>query len=240
MSKRLLGIIGGLGPMSSAYFYELITAHTKVNCDQDHLDLVLSSRASTPDRTAYILGNSNDSPLPFMIEDAKRLENYGVDEIVIICNTAHYFIDEVRKNVSIPVISMIEETAKYLNFNSKIHPAILATDGTIKSKAYQEKLDIYNIGLIVPDDKYQESVMDIIYNYIKKGITPPQNMLLNIEKHCISKGCDSIICGCTEISLAIQNFIDKDKFIDPLEILTYKVLTDFNKPTIGFENYNFE
>ena len=58
-NKNLLGIIGGLGPMSSAYFYELITTHTLAQKDQEHIDIILSSRASTPDRTDYILGLSD-------------------------------------------------------------------------------------------------------------------------------------------------------------------------------------
>ena len=62
--RKLLGIIGGLGPMSSAYFYELITEHTLASRDQDHIDIILSSHATTPDRTDYILGRSNESPLP--------------------------------------------------------------------------------------------------------------------------------------------------------------------------------
>lgn len=118
--KPLMGILGGLGPMASAYFYELITAHTKAERDQDHIDIILSSRSSTPDRTAFITGESDDSPLPFMVQDAKRLEAYGADAIVIPCNTAHYFIDEVRKSVSVPVPSIIEETAAHLKL-SLIH-----------------------------------------------------------------------------------------------------------------------
>ena len=88
---RLPGIIGGLGPMASVYFYEMITEHTLAKCDQDHIDLLLTSRATTPDRTAYILGQSDESPLPVMISEAKRLISAGADVIVIPCNTAHYF-----------------------------------------------------------------------------------------------------------------------------------------------------
>ena len=98
MNKPLkLGILGGLGPMASAYFYEMITEHTKAERDQDHIDILLSSRASTPDRTDYIMGRSDESPLPIMIKDAKYLESCKVSAIVIPCNTAHYFIDEIRR-----------------------------------------------------------------------------------------------------------------------------------------------
>ena len=74
-----LGILGGLGPMSSAYFYELVTEHTCAECDQDHIDIILSSRASTPDRTAFITGGSNDNPLFAMKEEAMKLISVGVD-----------------------------------------------------------------------------------------------------------------------------------------------------------------
>ena len=97
--------------MSSAYLYEYITAHTKVSSDQEHIDIILSSRSSTPDRTAFITGESGESPLPVMIEDARRLEKYGAEAIIIACNTAHYFIDEVRASVNVPVPSIIHETA---------------------------------------------------------------------------------------------------------------------------------
>jgi len=70
---KTLGILGGLGPAASVYFYQLITRHTEALCDQDHLDIVLISKASIPDRTDYILGKSGESPLPAMTEGVKSL-----------------------------------------------------------------------------------------------------------------------------------------------------------------------
>ena len=137
--KPLLGILGGLGPMTSAYFYELITAHTDARRDQDHIDIVLSSRASTPDRTDYILGKNKASPLPYMMEDALRLEAYGANVIVIPCNTAHYFIDEVRRSVHVPVPSIIEETAEYIKQCGYQKAGIMATAGTVASGSYQRR-----------------------------------------------------------------------------------------------------
>ena len=77
---RLPGIIGGLGPMASVYFYEMITEHTLAKCDQDHIDLLLTSRATTPDRTAYILGQSDENPLPVMISDCLLYTSDAADE----------------------------------------------------------------------------------------------------------------------------------------------------------------
>ena len=87
-SGRTLGVLGGLGPMSSVYFYEMLTTHTRALCDQEHLNIVLSSHAHTPDRTAYILGGSQDNPLPCMQAQVKRLVGAGAEVIAIPCNTA--------------------------------------------------------------------------------------------------------------------------------------------------------
>ena len=127
--RKLLGIIGGLGPMSSAYFYELVTEHTEAYSDQDHIDIILSSHATTPDRTDYILSRSDKSPLPAMVEDARSLEIYGASAIVIPCNTAHYFIDEVRRSVSVPMPSIITETVLHIKKCGFKCAAILATEG---------------------------------------------------------------------------------------------------------------
>ena len=70
--SKVLGVLGGLGPAASVYFYDMLTTHTAASCDQDHLDIILSSRATTPDRTAYIIGDSDENPLDIMTEDAKR------------------------------------------------------------------------------------------------------------------------------------------------------------------------
>ena len=75
---KVLGILGGLGPMATVYFYELLTRHTKAARDQDHIDVIINSRATTPDRTAYILGESTQNPFDIMAEDAARLVRENV------------------------------------------------------------------------------------------------------------------------------------------------------------------
>ena len=87
--KPVLGILGGLGPAASCYLYQMLIDHTPAARDQDHLDVVISSRASTPDRTAYILGQSDEDPFAVMEQDGKNLVRYGATVLAIACNTAH-------------------------------------------------------------------------------------------------------------------------------------------------------
>ena len=112
--KPLLGVLGGLGPMSTFYFCELLTSHTLVRRDSDHIDMIISSRASTPDRTAFILGKSADDPLPVMRQEAARLVSAGADLIVIPCNTAHYFYEGLTEISTVPILNIIDETVQYL------------------------------------------------------------------------------------------------------------------------------
>ena len=232
--QPLLGILGGLGPMSSAYLYELITAHTKASCDQEHIDIILSSNATTPDRTAYIMKKSDVSPLPYMVEDAKRLEIYGADAIIIACNTAHYFIDEVRACVKVPVPSIIEETSAFLKVSGCKKAGIMATEGTVSSLSYQGKLEAVGLDWAIPDEKHQRYLHELIYGDVKSGRSPDTDKFYAVAEHLAKKGCDRMILGCTELSLINREIGGDSRFADSLEVLAHKAITLCGKKTVGF------
>ena len=96
-----LGIIGGLGPMATAYFMELLINMTDAKCDQDHLEMIIYNCPSIPDRTAYILGKSNANPVVPIIKIGKKLKEQNVDCISIPCITAHYFHDEIEEKTGL-------------------------------------------------------------------------------------------------------------------------------------------
>ncbi len=237
---KLLGILGGLGPMSSAYLYKMITEHTKAECDQDHIDIVLNSRSATPDRTAFILGESDDSPLPYMVEDAKRLERYGADGIIIACNTAHYFIDEVRRAVSVPVPSIIYETVDFLRKSGFKKPGILATSGTVKAGSYQEKCISLGLDFDIPSDSSQEKLMDMIYGCVKCGKPASKDDFLTVSDEMQKAGCDCLILGCTELSVMADELkLSGDDSVpylaDSLEVLSAFSIGFCGKENVGFD-----
>lgn len=236
---KLLGILGGLGPMSSAYFYELITAHTAAECDQDHIDIILSSRASTPDRTSYITGKSQNSPLPFMVSDARRLEAYGAQAIVIPCNTAHYFIEQVRCSVEVPVPSIIEETSIFIKKTGHRKAGIMATEGTVSSGSYQKSLSAQGLEWAVPDEKFQKYLGELIYGDVKSGRPPDKDKFFSVAHHLVSKGCDRMILGCTELSLINRDVGGNEMFADSLEVLADKSIRICGRETVGF-SHEFE
>ena len=106
-----LGILGGLGPIATAYFMELLIQMTKAERDQDHLQMLIYNMPQIPDRTAYILGKSEENPADEMIRLGKQLAAQGADCIAIPCITAHYFYEELSREIPVPVLHGIQKTA---------------------------------------------------------------------------------------------------------------------------------
>ena len=175
-SMKQLGIIGGLGPMATAYFFELITGMTFVESDQEHIPISIQSVPDTPDRTAYILDHAKPDPLPYLAKAGLALKEQGADYIVIPCVTAHYFYKKLCEQINLPILSLIEETALTFQRGKIDKVGILATSGTIQSGLLQSALEEYKIEAIIPEEEQQEKVMKIIYNQLKAGKQP--DMLL--------------------------------------------------------------
>ena len=219
--SKLLGILGGLGPMSTVYFYELLTALTDAKCDQEHIDMVISSRATTPDRTAYILGKSDENPLDVMIPEAKKLVAYGAEVIAIPCNTAHYFYDRLAAEIDVPILNIIEESVKRLREDGIKRFGLLATEGTVKSGTYQKYCDAHGIECVVPDDEHQRMVSEIIYGEIKRNLPADMKRFGEISGYMRSLGCERLILGCTELSLIKRDNKLGDYYTDSLFRIRY-------------------
>ncbi len=230
--NKILGILGGLGPMSTVYFYELLTSMTKAECDQDHIDMVISSHATTYDRTAYIVGASENNPLDMMIPDAKKLVDFGADMIAIPCNTAHYFYESLASEINIPILNIIEESVKYLKARGIKKFGLLATDGTVKSGTYQKYCAANDIECIVPDEARQARIMDIIYNQVKCAKPVDMESFYEVAHYMRSLGCERLILGCTELSLIKKNENLEDFYVDSLYCLALSTITAFGKQVI--------
>lgn len=230
--SKLLGILGGLGPMSTVYFYELLTALTDAKCDQEHIDMVISSRATTPDRTAYILGKSDENPLDVMIPEAKKLVAYGAEVIAIPCNTAHYFYDRLAAEIDVPILNIIEESVKRLREDGIKRFGLLATEGTVKSGTYQKYCDAHGIECVVPDDEHQRMVSEIIYGEIKRNLPADMKRFGEISDHMRSLGCERLILGCTELSLIKRDNKLGDYYTDSLECLALATIKACGKRAV--------
>ena len=221
---KTLGVIGGVGPLATAYFMELLVRITEAHRDQEHIDAIIYSRPSIPDRTSYILKKSNDSPVKMMADIGKKLKEQGASFIAIPCITAHSFYAELSEEIDLPIINALEEIALYLKDSNIKRAGVLATDGTLYSKSLQRTLEAHGIKAILPSEMSQSYVMDIIYENIKAGESIDMDKFNHIKEDMDSKAAEVIILGCTELSLLKRNEITGPGFIDPMEVLARKAI----------------
>ncbi|CDE83869.1 aspartate racemase [Clostridium sp. CAG:273] len=229
MNKKVLGVIGGMGTAATIDFYTRIMNHTVAHKDQEHIDMVIINHASIIDRTYAIKNNKLDELLKQMHENLKILENAKVTSIAIPCNTSHSIIDKIQQLTSIPIINMIEETAKGLKevVNKGEKVGIMATDGTIMLKIYQQACKKYDIEYFVPEDNIQKQIMDIIYDDVKANGIFDNERFKKVLDYFLQNGCKYVILGCTELSGFKKDF-DKNT-IDPMDYLVKAAILSVDK-----------
>lgn len=213
------GIVGGLGPMATAYLLELIVDMTDAKTDQEHLDAIIFNRPSVPDRTAYILDHTKPSPVPPMADMAKKLEALGVCAIGTPCVTAHSFHEELQSSVQVPFINMVQETAAYLKNAGCKKAGIMATTGTVHTGLFQNALSEVGLSYALPDDTMQQAVMSLIYDCVKAGEPADMQKFRAVSDALRAAGCDAVILGCTELSIIKRDNEIGSGYLDALEVL---------------------
>ena len=219
MTKTTLGVIGGLGPIATSYFMELIIKITDAETDQEHLDMIIYNRPSIPDRTSYILDKTKPNPLPPIVDIGKTLTKEGAGYIAIPCITAHYFYDTLKKEISVPIVDIVAETVEHLKENGVRNVGIMATDGTVTSGLFQKALERNGMTAVLPSKECQQYVMDLIYNCVKAGKPIDMDKFDSVKKELKNNGADAIILGCTELSLIKREYDIGAGFIDAMEVL---------------------
>ena len=216
----LLGVIGGMGTQATAYFYERLHSLLDVKTEQEYPNVLLYSIPSTPDRTAFITGQSLDSPLESLIDAAKTLESAGASCIAIPCVTSHFFYTELVDSVNIPVLNMLEETAKVLKNNEVRKVRLLATDGTIRGNAFFSTLKKFGIDVSPLSEELQSEVMKMIYD-IKRGVAVSACDLDVIIDKALENGTENVILGCTELCIL---GVERPNTVNTLDVLAKAAL----------------
>lgn len=229
-SKQTLGVIGGLGPIATAHFVELVTCMTDVKTDQQHLDMIVYSFPSIPDRTAYILDNSRDNPLPQMLRIGQSLAGLGVSRIAIPCVTAHYFLEQLESGIPVPLINGVRETARHLKEHGVEKAGIMATEGTIRSGIFSRELESQGITPVVPSQQMQDYVTGLIFENIKAGTPPDMARFEAVRQELCGAGAQAIILGCTELSMIKRDYPIGPGFIDAMEVLAQQAVVQCGKP----------
>ncbi len=223
--EKKIGIIGGMGPAASCLFYKYVTDMTDVSCDQEHLNLMILSDVSMPDRTQAILSGDYGRVEERLLNDALMLQKCGCKAIGVTCNTSHFFVDRIEDKLDVPVIHMIDKAASYIAEQKRgCRTAVLATDGTIKTELYQKRLEKYGVKPFVLPEHMQKIVMYEIYDRVKKGLACDREAWEKLDAFIHEAGCDNAVLACTELSVIKDEINLGGFYVDPMRILAREVI----------------
>ena len=232
--RRTIGVIGGMGPLATAELYLRIVRATPAAIDQEHLHVLIDSNPEIPDRTAAIEGRGLD-PTPVLVATAKRLVAAGAEVLVMPCNSAHAFLDEIRRGVPVPVLDIMEEVA-VAAAALRPRPAaagLLATTGTVRQRLYHTALGARGIEVTVPDRENQRAVSEAIAT-VKAGDTGPgvRRQIRAPAEALVRAGAGAIVLGCTELPLILGPDDLSVPVLDGTEILARAAVRE------GFGEYH--
>ena len=248
----MIGILGGMGTQAGLDFCNKLAMLNRGKTDQEYPLFILYNKSNIPGRPESIgVQTKSLSTIPrnsknikkynrvlkSLLEGCKSLEKSGCKFIVIPCNTAHYWYEDLKKKIKIPIINMPKEvftqTKKNCKKNSKI--GLLATEGTLKTEIY-DKIFKKDYTLIKPSNNLQVNSVNKAIKFVKMGnIKLAEKTIKSAIKYLVKQKCKKIILGCTEIPIAIfaykslQNAKVSKLYLDPNLILANSCMARYKK-----------
>lgn len=226
--QRFFTVIGGMGTAATESYVRLLNERSAAQKDQDYMDYILVNHASVPDRTSYILDHTQPSFYPDLLDDIRQQSQLNPDFMVMVCNTAHYFYDELQAATTVPLLHMprvaIQEMAKQYPNEKRI--GLIATKGTLADGIYAREIEAHGCEVVLGDAEIQELVMTLIYQDIKEHNRVDGQLYHEILKQMHERfDVNVIVLGCTELSLAQEKAPDHPyQVIDAQSIIVDKTL----------------
>jgi len=209
-----VGVLGGMGPDATVDFMAKVLSFTSAARDQDHIRMLVDNNPAVPDRQVALTGDGED-PGAALGAMAKGLERQGADFLVMPCNTAHAWAQTIRDAVEIPLVSIIDETAKACSEFETI--GLLSTAGCLGSGVFQDGLEPFGKTLILPTAEELSEIMGLVYR-VKGGDSSEAVIagMAAIAQAMVDRGADAIVAGCTELPLVL----DPDRLSVPVLMST--------------------
>ncbi len=221
--KKTIGILGGMGPEATAYFFLLLIKNTEAACDPEHIPILIWNNPKIPPRTEAIL-DKGKSPLPLLLEGIQILEKGGAGLIVMPCITAHYYAPQLQARAKVPFLNLLDES---LGYAKKYIPGVkkaglIASSGTVASRLFHKTFEQAGIEIISPGRDEQRRIQNAIFGKkgIKAGFTtgPPRETIIAMARHLIRRGAAAVIAGCTEVPLVLAPKDITVPLIEPMKI----------------------
>ena len=228
-THKVIGVLGGMGPAATVEFFRRLVAATPATIDQDHLHILIDNDPTVPDRTRAIL-HGGPSPEPVLVNMARRLQGAGAEVLALPCNTAHVYLDAIRKGVTARVVNMIAETVASVGEEAV---GLLATSGTIDSRLYHRACEEHEIRLILPSEDGQRTIVRAI-EAIKasRSFDEVEAAVARVSTGLRKRGANAVVAGCTELSL-LDGASMTVRWIDALDCLVAATIREAFREDAG-------
>jgi aspartate racemase len=206
MTDKVLGVLGGMGPLASAQFMLRLTLLTPAERDQDHIPTVLWSDPRVPDRGAARLGTGPDV-LPWLIRGIDGLRAAGCGAIAIPCNTAHGWFEPMAAAAGVPILHIVDAAAANLRRIgvSRGTIGLMGTATTLAMKLFQDRLATQGWDIIEPEHAQMERLVSPAIASVKANrVAEAYQPLVEVANSLAARGATAVVLGCTEIPLGIQ------------------------------------
>lgn len=235
-NKRIIGVLGGMGPLASAEFLKTIYQCRGSKCEQDSPIIFLYSDPTVPDRTEALLNGAENTLVEQLTESLSRLFEFGVSKVVICCVTAHYLLGKLPAYLSERVISLLDVTFAHLAQGPERH-LLVCSNGTRQLRIFQNHPDweTWKDYIVLPNQPDQDLIhREIIFGIKNNGDLSQVTDLL--ESLLAKYNVGSFIAGCTEMHLIAKQLapaeIKQKRFncLDPLTILAEAIVRKEYEP----------
>jgi aspartate racemase len=200
---KLLGVLGGMGPLATVDFLHKLIEEAHAERDQEHVPVVAYSVPQMPERPPAITGQG-ESPLPHMLEGVRKLKGAGASVVAIACNTAHYWYDELVAQGGLPILHIADATCAAIA-GGVTRVGLVATDGTLAAGIYQTRFAARGVQCVLNETDDQHTLVRPAIECVKRNqLARAHELAGEAVQRLLDNGAQAVILGCTELPLALD------------------------------------
>lgn len=228
-ARRIVGILGGMGPEATVDLMRRVIAGTPARDDADHIRMLVDSNPHVPSRIEALIDGTGESPVPCLVEMARGLERQGADFLVIPCNTAHHYHAEVAAAVDVPVLNLVQMTARDAGgmCPDLARVGLLASSALMGIRLYEPWFEELGARVLYPGSGVQRELMELI-RAVKAGrYTPAQVAACDRAAEDLeAQGAQCLVVACTELSVVVERLRTDLPVCDAADLLARAVIRE--------------
>jgi len=205
---KTVGIIGGVGPESTVYYYQRIIKEYQKRTKSMHYPNINIASIDMTEMLMYVKNKEYDDLINMLSAKVKNLRMASSDFVVIASNTPHVIFKRLEKSVSVKLISIVDSTCKFIKQKGYKKVLLTGTLFTMQENFYSKYASKHKFELLVPRKDEMLSIQDVIFPELEEGIIIPEKKekyIKIVEQYAKEQGIDSVILGCTELPLMISD-----------------------------------